>query len=213
MPTRRRAAYVSSSNCRYTDRARKRRPELQVRCWPILLDHGDDIISYFSRIADCRASPLKSTSCPKSPSRKITRHIHAAARDVACAIARTPAYDQTGAHFERTLPRRVCVASGCVGHVGRRCLRSPQPMQWASRNSVFKIVRRLMPRASPTSQQNRPFADVGALLPAAASLSSAAVVRMNLAADSPAPSRSQAAFCSVPGGAAGPPPLLTLRFQ
>ena len=111
--------------------------------------------------------------CPKSPSRKITRHIHEAARDVARAIAKTPAYDQTrrdrkkvemlfahlkrilgmgrlrlrgpaGAQFEFTLAaiaqnlRRLgspaghcraarCVASCCIGGVGRRCLVSPQP--------------------------------------------------------------------------------------
>ena len=56
---------------------------------------GDDAISYFSRVADCRDCPLKSKCCPNSPSRKITRHVHEAARDVARAIAKTPAYDQT----------------------------------------------------------------------------------------------------------------------
>jgi len=48
---------------------------------------GDDAISYFSRVADCRDCPLKSKCCPNSPSRKITRHVHEAARDVARAIA------------------------------------------------------------------------------------------------------------------------------
>lgn len=37
---------------------------------------GDDAISYFSRVADCRDCPLKSKCCPNSPSRKITRHVH-----------------------------------------------------------------------------------------------------------------------------------------
>ena len=56
---------------------------------------SDDMISYFARVADCRCCPLKSRCCPKSPSRKITRHIHEAARNVARAIAKTPAYEQT----------------------------------------------------------------------------------------------------------------------
>ena len=56
---------------------------------------GDNMISYFARVADCRACPLKSRCCPKSPSRKITRHVHEAARDVARAIAKTAAYEQT----------------------------------------------------------------------------------------------------------------------
>jgi transposase len=56
---------------------------------------GDHAISYFSRVADCRDCLLKSKCCPNSPSRKITRHVHEAARDAARAIARTPAYGQT----------------------------------------------------------------------------------------------------------------------
>lgn len=56
---------------------------------------GDDAISYFSRVVDCRDCPLKSKCCPSSPSRKITRHVHEAARDAARAIAKTPAYEQT----------------------------------------------------------------------------------------------------------------------
>ena len=56
---------------------------------------GDDAISYFSRVADCRDCLLKSKCCPSSPSRKITRHVHEAARDAARAIAKTPAYEQT----------------------------------------------------------------------------------------------------------------------
>jgi transposase len=56
---------------------------------------GDDMVSYFARVVDCRDCPLKSRCCPNSPSRKITRHIHETARDVARAIAKTPAYAQT----------------------------------------------------------------------------------------------------------------------
>ena len=56
---------------------------------------GDDAISYFSRVADCRDCLLKSKCCPSSPSRKITRHVHEEARDAARAIAKTAAYQQT----------------------------------------------------------------------------------------------------------------------
>ena len=54
---------------------------------------GDGMISYFARVADCRSCRFKSRCCPKTPSRKITRHIHEAARDVAREIAKTPAYE------------------------------------------------------------------------------------------------------------------------
>ena len=50
----------------------------------------DNMVSYFSRVTDCRSCPLKPRCCPKSPSRKITRHIHEAARDVAVALLRPP---------------------------------------------------------------------------------------------------------------------------
>ncbi|NOT73033.1 MAG: transposase [Hyphomicrobium sp.] len=56
---------------------------------------GDNMVSYFSRVADCRDCPLKPRCCPNSPSRKITRHEYEAARDVARAIAKTAAYEQT----------------------------------------------------------------------------------------------------------------------
>ena len=52
---------------------------------------GDDMISYFLRVVDCRDCQLKPRCCPNSPSRKITRHIHEAARDVAREIAKTAA--------------------------------------------------------------------------------------------------------------------------
>lgn len=56
---------------------------------------GDDTISYFSRVVDCRDCQLKPRCCPNSPSRKITRHIYEAAREVARAIAKTAAYERT----------------------------------------------------------------------------------------------------------------------
>jgi transposase len=86
---------------------------------------GDDMISYFSRVADCRACPLKSKCCPNSPSRKITRHIYEAARDVARAIAKMPAYDHTRrdrkkvemlfAHLKRILRMRRLRLRGPAG--------------------------------------------------------------------------------------------------
>jgi IS5 family transposase len=89
---------------------------------------GDDMISYFARVADCRACPLKSRCCPKSPSRKITRHIHEAARDVARAIAKTPAYDQT--RRDRKKVEMLFAHLKRILRLGRLRLRGPAGAQF-----------------------------------------------------------------------------------
>jgi hypothetical protein len=89
---------------------------------------SDEMISYFSRVADCRACPLKSRCCPKSPSRKITRHIHEAARDVARAIAKTPAYDQT--RRDRKKVEMLFAHLKRILRMGRLRLRGPAGAQF-----------------------------------------------------------------------------------
>ena len=95
--------------------SRKRRPR------------GDDMISYFARVADCRACPLKPRCCPRSPSRKITRHIYEPARDVARAIAKTEAYEET-----RRQRKKVEMAFAHLKRIlkmGRLRLRGPTGVQ------------------------------------------------------------------------------------
>jgi transposase len=89
---------------------------------------GDDMISYFARVADCRACPLKSRCCSKSPSRKITRHIHETARDVARAIAKTPAYDQT--RRDRKKVEMLFAHLKRILRMGRLRLRGPAGAQF-----------------------------------------------------------------------------------
>lgn len=86
------------------------------------------MISYFSRVTDCRACPLKSGCCPKTPSRKITRHIHEAARDVARAIAKTPAYDQT--RRDRKKVEMLFAHLKRILRMGRLRLRGPAGAQF-----------------------------------------------------------------------------------
>jgi transposase len=50
---------------------------------------------YRSRISDCRGCPLKAQCCPKAPVRRIPRSIHEPARDVARALAKTAAFEQS----------------------------------------------------------------------------------------------------------------------
>src|SRR5215218_2169557 len=89
---------------------------------------GDDMISYFSRVADCRDCPLKSRCCPNSPSRKITRHIYEAARDVARAIAKTPAYEQT--RRDRKKVEMLFAHLKRILRLGRLRLRGPAGAQF-----------------------------------------------------------------------------------
>ena len=89
---------------------------------------GDDTISYFSRVADCRVCPLKSRCCPKSPSRKITRHVHEAARYVARAIAKTAAYEQT--RRDRKKVEMLFAHLKRILRLGRLRLRGPAGAQF-----------------------------------------------------------------------------------
>jgi transposase len=52
-------------------------------------------IKYRSSKADCAACPLKKQCCPNTEIRKVVRSIYEPARDVARAVAKTPAYRKT----------------------------------------------------------------------------------------------------------------------
>jgi len=55
----------------------------------------DNNIRYTAIQADCAACDYKSRCCPNVPRRKITRSIYESSREVARAVAQTPAYKQT----------------------------------------------------------------------------------------------------------------------
>jgi len=55
----------------------------------------DNNIRYTTRQRDCEACEYKLRCCPKVPRRKITRSIYESSREVARAIAQTPAYKKT----------------------------------------------------------------------------------------------------------------------
>ena len=103
---------------------------------------GDDMISYFSRVADCRDCPLKPRCCPNSPSRKITRHIHEAARDVARAIAKTAAYEQT--RRDRKKVEMLFAHLKRILRLGRLRLRGPAGAQFEfTMAAIAQNLRRL----------------------------------------------------------------------
>jgi transposase len=55
-------------------------------------DHG---IRYYASLPDCRACALKPKCCPNVPSRRIVRDVNEDARDVARALAKTEAFEQS----------------------------------------------------------------------------------------------------------------------
>src|SRR5688572_30085057 len=55
----------------------------------------DDHLLYRASKLDCDVCPSKMRCCPKEPARKIPRNIYEDARDVARALARTEAFDQS----------------------------------------------------------------------------------------------------------------------
>src|SRR5262245_61746739 len=119
---------------------------------------------------DCDVCPFKVRCCPKEPASKITRSIHEDARDVARALGKTVAFEQSRhdrksvemlfAHLKRILRLG---ASGCAAHLAcktsspsppshRTCADSPswwpgRPRQ-PSRASREPRVRHLTARAS-----------------------------------------------------------------
>jgi transposase len=59
-----------------------------------LVNDGETVL-YRASAHDCGSCPLKPKCCPKAPGRKIQRSIYEEARDVARALAKTPAFEQS----------------------------------------------------------------------------------------------------------------------
>jgi hypothetical protein len=55
----------------------------------------DHAMRYIAPVPVCRACPLKPSCCPNMPARRIVRDIHEDARDVARALAKTEAFEQS----------------------------------------------------------------------------------------------------------------------
>ena len=89
---------------------------------------ADHTLRYFALKRDCDACPLKPRCCPKTPSRKVTRDVHEEARDVARALAKTKAFEQSCR--ERKRVEMLFAHLKRILRLGRLRLRGPRGAQF-----------------------------------------------------------------------------------
>jgi len=102
----------------------------------------DGMYAYYSRVSDCKNCPFKLRCCAKTPERKITRHQYEAARDVARAVAKTTAYEQT--RRDRKKVEMLFAHLKRILRLGRLRLRGPAGAQFEfTLAAVAQNLRRL----------------------------------------------------------------------
>jgi transposase len=84
----------------------------------------DDMRPYRASKRDCDVCPLKMQCCPKDPSRQLLRNVYEEARDVARAIARSDAFEQSCR--ERKRIEMLFAHLKRILRLGRLRLRGPQ---------------------------------------------------------------------------------------
>jgi transposase len=89
--------------------------------------HDGETILYRARTYDCGPCPLKPKCCPKAPERKIPRSIYEEARDVARALAKTAAFEQS--RRDRKRVEMLFAHLKRILKLGRLRLRGPRGAQ------------------------------------------------------------------------------------
>ena len=89
--------------------------------------HNDETIVYRASTYDCGLCPLKPKCCPKTPERKIPRSIYEEARDVARALAKTEAFEQS--RRDRKRVEMLFAHLKRILKLGRLRLRGPRGAQ------------------------------------------------------------------------------------
>src|SRR5450759_4064929 len=88
---------------------------------------GSATVLYRASTYDCGPCPLKPKCCPKMPERKIPRSIYEEARDVARALAKTPAFEQS--RCDRKRVEMLFAHLKRILKLGRLRLRGPRRAQ------------------------------------------------------------------------------------
>ena len=87
------------------------------------LVNDEETLLYLSRTRDCRSCLLKARCCPKTPFRRIQRSLYEEARDVARALAKTKAFEQS--RRERKRVEMLFAHLKRILRLGRLRLRGP----------------------------------------------------------------------------------------
>lgn len=87
-----------------------------------------ETLRYLASTSDCRGCPLKVQCCPKAPFRIIPRSIYEEARDVARALAKTEAFEQS--RHERKRIEMLFAHLKRILRLGRLRLRGPRAAQF-----------------------------------------------------------------------------------
>lgn len=89
--------------------------------------HDGEHLLYRASKRDCDVCPLKARCCPKEPARKIPRSIYEDARDVARALGKTAAFEQS--RHERKRVEMLFAHLKRILRLGRLRLRGPRGAQ------------------------------------------------------------------------------------
>jgi transposase len=116
--------------------------------------HGDHAIRYFASVFACRACALKRKCCPNMPSRRIVRDVNEEARDVARALAKTEAFEQSRRSRKRV--EMLFAHLKRILRLGRLRLRGPYGAQdeftLAAIAQNLRRLAKLVVRPPPTAE-------------------------------------------------------------
>jgi hypothetical protein len=130
------------------------RPRRKVCKVPPPLIYANEMMRYRAGKADCDACPLKPHCCPNAPARKVLRHRHEDARDVARALYDTPAFDQS--RRDRKKVEMLFAHLKRILRLSRLRLRGPcgardEFLRAATAQNLRKLAK-LRPKLPPTVQ-------------------------------------------------------------
>jgi transposase len=116
-----------------------------------VIDDGETL-RYLASTSDCRGCLLKAQCCPKAPFRIIPRSIYEEARDVARALAKTKAFEQSSR--ERKRVEMLFAHLKRILRLGRLRLRGPHAAQFeftlAAIAQNLRRLAKLLTRPPPT---------------------------------------------------------------
>ncbi|MGC2463445.1 MAG: IS1182 family transposase [Steroidobacteraceae bacterium] len=126
-----------------------------------LVNDGETTLLYLASVLDCRSCLLRARCCPNMPARRIPRSIYEEARDVARALAKTKAFEQS--RRDRKRVEMLFAHLKRILRLGRLRLRGPRGAQFEftlaaiaqNLRRLAKLVARPPPVTASPSHVNR----------------------------------------------------------